>query len=62
MSSSGPVVKTSSSNAADVGSIPVQEGKISHASQPKNQNMLNRSSIKIKFYVNLKRMVHTHKK
>ena len=31
----GPVVKTSSSSAAGVGSIPVREGKISHASQPK---------------------------
>ena len=29
--SSGPVVKTSPSNAGDVGSIPVQETKVPHA-------------------------------
>ena len=37
--SSGPVVKTSPSNAGDVGSIPVQETKVPHALGPKNQNL-----------------------
>ena len=31
----GPVVKTLPSNAGDVGSIPGQEAKVSHASWPK---------------------------
>ena len=35
----GPVVKTSASNAAGEGSIPGRGAKISHASQPKNQNI-----------------------
>ena len=35
----GPVVKTSPSNAGDVGSIPGGEAKIPHASWPKNQNI-----------------------
>ena len=35
----GPVVKTLSSNAGGVGSIPGQGTKIPHASQPKNQNI-----------------------
>ena len=34
----GPVVKTSSSNAWQVGSIPSQGAKSSYASQPENQN------------------------
>ena len=34
-----PVVRTSPSNAAGVGSIPGQEAKIPHASWPKNQNI-----------------------
>ena len=42
----GPVVKTSPSNAGDVGSIPGLGAKISHASGPKNQN------IKQKWYCN----------
>ena len=33
-----PVIKTSPSNAGGVGSIPGRGAKISHASQPKNQN------------------------
>ena len=37
--SSGPVVKTSPSNAGDVGSIPVQETKVPRALGPKNQNI-----------------------
>ena len=36
---SGPVVKTSSSNAGDVGSTPGQGAKIPHAFRPKNQNI-----------------------
>ena len=35
----GPVVKTSPSDAGDVGSIPGWGPKISHASWPKNQNI-----------------------
>ena len=35
----GPVVKISSSNAGDVGSIPGWGTKIPHASWPKNQNI-----------------------
>ena len=35
----GPVVKNPHSNAGDVGSIPGQEAKISHASRPKTQNV-----------------------
>ena len=35
----GPVVKTSPSNAGDVGSIPSWGAKIPHASWPKNQNI-----------------------
>ena len=35
----GPVVKTSPSNAGDVGSVPGQGAKMLHASGPKNQNM-----------------------
>ena len=35
----GPVVKTSRSNARDVGLIPGRRAKILHASQPKNQNI-----------------------
>ena len=33
------MVKTSPSNAGGVGSIPGQGAKITHASQPKNQNI-----------------------
>ena len=33
------MVKTSPSNARDMGSIPGRGAKISHASQPKNQNI-----------------------
>ena len=33
------MVKTSPSNAEGAGSIPGQEAKIPHASQPKNQNI-----------------------
>ena len=36
---SSPVVKTSPSNAKDAGSSPGQGAKISHASQPKSQNI-----------------------
>ena len=36
--SRGPVVKTSSSNAVSVGSVPGWGAKIPHAFQPKNQN------------------------
>ena len=39
----GPVVKTSPSNAGGAGSISSQGAKISHALQPKNQNVNNRS-------------------
>ena len=35
----GPVVQTSSSRAAGVGSIPRWEAEIPHASWPKNQNI-----------------------
>ena len=35
----GPVVKTSSSNAGVVGSIPGWGAKIPHAQRPKNQNI-----------------------
>ena len=35
----GPVVKTSPSNAGDVGSIPGRAAKIPHALQPKHQNI-----------------------
>ena len=35
----GPVVKTSSSNAGCAGSIPGRRAKISHALEPKNQNI-----------------------
>ena len=35
----GSVVKTSSSNAGDAGSIPGQGAKIPHAFRPKNQNI-----------------------
>ena len=33
----GPVVKTSPSNAGDIGSIPDQEARIPHALWPKQQ-------------------------
>ena len=36
---SGPVVKTTPSNAGSVGSIPGWGAKILHASRPKNQNI-----------------------
>ena len=35
----GPVVKTSSSNAGDVSSIPIQAAKVPHDLWPKNQGM-----------------------
>ena len=35
-----PVVKTSSSNAGGVGPIPGRGAKISHASWPRNQNIV----------------------
>ena len=35
----GPVVRASPSNAGGVGSIPGRGAKISHALQPKNQNI-----------------------
>ena len=35
----GTVIRTSSSNAQDVGLIPVWEARNSHASQPKKQNI-----------------------
>ena len=35
----GPVVKTSSSNAGGIGSIPSQGAKITHASWPKDQDI-----------------------
>ena len=40
----GPVVKTSPSNAGGAGLISSQGAKISHALQPKNQNVNNRSN------------------
>ena len=40
-----PVVKTSPSNAGGEDSIPGRGAKIAHASQPKNQNIKNRSNI-----------------
>ena len=55
-----PVVKTSPSNAGAVGSIPGQETKISHASQPKNNNIKNRINIVINSIKNFK-MVHSKK-
>ena len=42
---SGPVVKSSPSNAGGAGSIPGQGAKILCASWPKNQNINNRSNI-----------------
>ena len=41
----GPVVKTSPSNAGDVGSIPGWGPKIPHASPPKNQNKIGRAHV-----------------
>ena len=35
----GPLVKTLPSNTGDRGSIPGQEAKIPHASQPETQNI-----------------------
>ena len=35
----GPAVKTLSSSAGGGGSVPVQGGKVPHASQPKSQNI-----------------------
>ena len=43
MSSSDPVVKTSPSNAGDVGLIPGQGAEIPNAWRPKNQNIKNRN-------------------
>ena len=40
----GPVVKTSPSSTGGAGSISSRGAKISHAVQPKNQNVNNRSS------------------
>ena len=37
--SGGPVIKISSSNTGDAGSIPGQGAKIPHASWPKTQNI-----------------------
>ena len=37
--SGGPVIKISSSNTGDTGSIPGQGAKIPHASWPKTQNI-----------------------
>ena len=56
----GPVVKTSPSNAGDVGSIPVWEAKSPHASWPKNQTQ-NRNNIVTNWIKTLK-MVHIKKK
>ena len=55
----GPVVKTSPSNAGDVGSIPGGEAKIPHASWPKNQTQ-NRNNIVTDWIKTLK-MVHIKK-
>ena len=56
-----PVVKTSPSNAGGVSSIPGQETKIPHASQPKNKNIKNRINIVTSSTKTLE-MVHSKKK
>ena len=48
------VVKTSPSSAEGTGLIPGREAKISHASQPKIQNINNRSNIVINSIKTLK--------
>ena len=52
-----PVVKTSPSNAGVMDSIPGQGAKIPHASQPKDQNIKNRSNVVTNSVKSLK-MVH----
>ena len=56
-----PVVEISPSSSGSVGSIPGQEAKISHASQPKNPKTSNRSKIVTNSMKTLK-MVHIKKK
>ena len=57
----GPVVETSPSNAGDAGLIPGRGAQIPHASQPKNQNVSNRSNIVTNSIKTLK-MVHIKEK
>ena len=57
----GPVVKTSPSNAGDMGSIPGQGAKIQHASWPKNQNIKQKQYCS-KFNKDFFLMVHLFKK
>ena len=52
----GPVVKTSPSSEGGVGSIPGQGAKMSHASQPKNQNIKQKQYCN-KFNKDLKKKV-----
>ena len=56
----GPVVKTLPSNAEGVGSVVCQGAKMSHASQPKDQN-INRSNIVTNSIKDFKKMVHIKK-
>ena len=56
-----PVVKTSLSKAAGVGSIPRQRAKIPHASCPENQNIIQRQYCN-KFNKDLKNGPHQKKK
>ena len=56
-----PVVKTILSNAGGTGSIPGQEAKIPHASQPKNQNIKQKQYCN-KFNKDFKNGPHPKKK
>ena len=55
------MVKTSSSNARSVNSIPDQEAKIAHASRPKNQKTEDRINVGTNSIKTLK-MVQVKKK
>ena len=53
--SAGPVIKISSSNTGDAGSIPGQGAKIPHASWPKTQNIKQKQHFN-KFNKNFKKI------
>ena len=55
-----PVVRTSSSKAGDMGSIPGEGAKIPHASWPKNWNIKQKQYCR-KFNKDFKKMVHIKK-
>ena len=57
----GPVVKTLSSSAEGMGSIPGQRAKISHSSQPKNQSIKQKQCCN-KFNKDLKNGPHQKKR